>query len=155
MRTKEAAFTIIRPGFGAELQHLGRPGLRAQGMPAGGAMDAVSLQTANLLCGNSRGAPALELALGGVRMRVDAPDGVLAAICGADMPADLDGVPVPAGRAVWLPAGGTLSLGAARSGCRAYLAAAGGCSLYTYTSTREVQTDRVCRLGMEKVLGGG
>lgn len=126
MRTKEAAFTIIRPGIGAELQHLGRPGLRAQGMPAGGAMDAVSLQTANLLCGNSRGAPALELALGGVRLRVDAPDGVLAAICGADMPADLDGVPVPAGRAVWLPAGGTLSLGAARSGCRAYLAAAGG-----------------------------
>ncbi|QJC51333.1 biotin-dependent carboxyltransferase family protein [Paenibacillus albicereus] len=123
---QEAAITIVRTGFGAELQHLGRPGLRGQGMPAGGAMDALSLQAANLLCGNERGAPALELALGGARLRVDAPEGLLAAICGADMPADLDGVPLPSRRAVYVPSGGTISLGAARSGCRAYLAVAGG-----------------------------
>ncbi|MCM3749915.1 biotin-dependent carboxyltransferase family protein, partial [Paenibacillus pasadenensis] len=120
------ALTVLHPGMSLELQQLPRPGWRAQGIPAGGAMDAVSFQTANLLCGNSRGAAALELTLGGAQLRVDAPGGILAAMCGADMAADVDGWPLQSWRTVYLPPGSTLTARRARSGCRAYLAVGGG-----------------------------
>ncbi|SDS14077.1 antagonist of KipI [Paenibacillaceae bacterium GAS479] len=123
---RKIAFHVLHPGMMMELQDLGRPGWRSQGMPAGGAMDAVALQTANLLCGNERGVGALELTLSGPQLRVEAPEGLLAALCGADMEAAVDGWPLPTWRAVYLPAGSIVAIGRARSGCRAYLAVAGG-----------------------------
>jgi allophanate hydrolase subunit 2 len=49
------------------VQDLGRPGYRAQGVPAGGAMDPTALSIANVLAGNAPSTGALEWALGGGR----------------------------------------------------------------------------------------
>ncbi len=115
---------VLRPGLLATVQDLGRPGFRDGGVPPGGAADAVALRMANLLVGNEEGAAAIEMTLLGPRLCF-ARD-ALVAIGGAEMPATLDGVPVPPWTPLRVRAGETLELGGARAGCRAYLACAGG-----------------------------
>ena len=52
---------VMRSGMLATIQDLGRPGLRAAGVPVGGAMDAFALRVANLLVGNDEDAAGLEM----------------------------------------------------------------------------------------------
>jgi antagonist of KipI len=115
---------VLRAGLLTTVQDLGRTGLRDQGVPVGGAADAVALRIANLLAGNPQGAAGLEMTLAGPRLRFARTE--LIALGGAGMAADLDGVPVPFWRPVRVRAGETLDLRGARTGCRAYLAVAGG-----------------------------
>ncbi len=115
---------VLQPGLLSTVQDLGRPGFRDGGVPPGGAADAVALRMANLLVGNEEGAAAIEMTLLGPRLCF-ARD-ALVAIGGAEMPATLDGVPVPPWTPLRVRAGETLELGGARAGCRAYLACAGG-----------------------------
>ena len=115
---------VLRPGLLTTVQDLGRPGFRDQGVPAGGAADAVALRIANLLVGNGQGAAGLEMTLAGARLRFTRE--TLVALAGATMAAELDGAPVPPWRPVWVRPGETLDVGPARSGCRGYLACAGG-----------------------------
>ncbi len=110
--------TVIRPGMLTTLQDRGRPGSRAQGVPLGGAADPWALRVANLLVGNPEGAVALECTLIGPELEFSAD--VTVAIGGAEF----------AGAPRWRPmrvrAGQRLALGAAKTGCRGYLAIAGG-----------------------------
>jgi antagonist of KipI len=115
---------VLRPGLLTTVQDLGRTGFRDQGVPAGGAADAVALRVANLLVGNPHSAAGLEMTLAGPRLRFART--ALIALGGAGMTADLDGVPIPFWRPVRVRAGETLDLRGARTGCRAYLACAGG-----------------------------
>lgn len=115
---------IIAAGVETSLQDAGRAGLRAQGIPQSGAADRLSFAAANMAAGNSWRAPALELAMGG--LKVKALTDVRLAICGADMAAMMGGAPAPYGQAFTLKAGAELSFGFARFGARAYLACAGG-----------------------------
>ena len=109
---------IIRSGMLTSVQDPGRTGHRGAGVPLGGAMDAFALRVANLLVGNPEGAAALECTLVGPEVEFTA-DSVVA-VGGADFE----------GLAAWQPrvvrAGERVKLGAARSGCRGYLAVAGG-----------------------------
>lgn len=113
-----AAFEVVRPGLFTTVQDAGRPGHRAAGVPGGGAADAHSLRLANLLVGNPEDAAALELTLVGPELRVTAD--VVVALAGADFPG------LPRWKPVRLAAGTRIELGAARRGCRGYLAVAGG-----------------------------
>lgn len=113
-----ATCTVLAPGLSTTVQDLGRPGQRAAGIPQGGAADPVSLRLANLALGNPEGAAALECTLTGPELRFERD----ATVCLAG--ADFTGL--PRGRPVRIAAGETLSLGHARSGCRGYLAFAGG-----------------------------
>jgi biotin-dependent carboxylase-like uncharacterized protein len=61
--------------------------------------------------------------------RLRAQTGCLVALTGADLGAEIDGTPLSLWRAVWLPAGSTLSFAGLVSGCRAYLAVASGFAL--------------------------
>jgi len=110
--------TVIRGGMLTTVQDLGRSGHRAAGVPLGGAMDPFALRVANLLVGNPEAAAALECTLLGPEL-VFSADTVIA-LGGADF----DGL------AAWQPravrAGERVKLGAARRGCRGYLAVAGG-----------------------------
>lgn len=110
--------TVIRGGMLTTVQDLGRSGHRAAGVPLGGAMDPFALRVANLLVGNPEGAAALECTLLGPEL-VFSADTVIA-LGGADF----DGL------VAWQPltvrAGERVKLGAARRGCRGYLAVAGG-----------------------------
>ncbi|HXA79686.1 MAG TPA: biotin-dependent carboxyltransferase family protein [Opitutaceae bacterium] len=110
--------TVFSPGLLTTVQDLGRPGHRRQGVASGGAMDAFALQVANLLVGNTADAPALEFALTGPRLKFSGD--ALIALCGGEF-GDL-----PDWRLVRVRAGGEISLEKCRSGCRGYLAVAGG-----------------------------
>lgn len=115
---------VIKPGMMTTVQDLGRPGWQRHGVTPGGAVDAWALRLANLLTGNPEGAAGLEIASAGPTLRFAEP--TLIAVTGADFDISINGVRVPAWRPVWLAAGAELGIGIARTGCRGYLAVAGG-----------------------------
>jgi len=95
-----------------------------QGIPGGGAMDRRACRVANLLVGNDERAAVLEAALIGPSIEFHAT--TLIAVAGGDLEASIDGTRLPVWHAALVPAGATLRLGAATTGCRAYVAFAGG-----------------------------
>jgi antagonist of KipI len=115
---------VERPGLHTTVQDLGRPGFQHLGLGPGGAADPYSHRVANLLVGNDPGAATLEITLAGPALRFD--ETVLAALCGADLSASVEGEPLPLWRPAWIRAGALLTFGAPRRGARAYLAVAGG-----------------------------
>ena len=113
----------------------GRLGLWSVGVPPSGPMDDLAFCLANRLLGNPEGAPGLEMTITGptVRFAVD----TVIALTGAAMVAKLDGAPVPFWRAVHVPAGAILKLGALRGrGSRAYLAVRGGFDVPEYLGSK-------------------
>ncbi len=116
--------SILRPGLLTTVQDLGRPAYQHLGIVVSGALDAVALRAANLLVGNDECAAGLEITLLGPTLRFEV--GHLIALTGADLSPTLDGQPAPMHRPVAVRAGTVLAFGAARAGCRAYLAVAGG-----------------------------
>lgn len=129
-----ATLTILRGGAQTTVQDLGRGGYLGDGIPPSGAFDVESLQLANLLVANDPGdrylvgrepgAAGLEALLGAVTLQ--AHDGVLVAVTGAEAPLSVDGMPQAMWESFVLPAGATLQVGAPRAGARVYLAFAGG-----------------------------
>jgi antagonist of KipI len=113
------AITVIRAGMLTTVQDLGRSGVRSLGVPPGGAADALALRIVNLLVGNDEGAAALEFTLFGPELEF-AVDATIAVGGG-----DFIGA-VPRWQPVRVRAGERVKFGAARSGCRGYLAVAGG-----------------------------
>jgi KipI family sensor histidine kinase inhibitor len=109
---------VLRAGMLTTVQDLGRLGHRAEGVPLSGAADAVALRVANWLVGNAGDAAALEFTLVGPELEFTT-DAVIA-LGGATF----DGV--PEWQPVQVTAGTCLKFGAARTGCRGYLAIAGG-----------------------------
>lgn len=116
--------SVIRAGVQTTVQDLGRHGFQRYGVPVSGAMDAYSLEVANLLVGNDRNAAGLEMTLDGPALEFEAD--TLLAVCGADLSPHIGANPVPNRKPVWLAAGSRLEFGLSRLGCRAYLAVAGG-----------------------------
>jgi len=117
---------VVKPGPMTTVQEWpGRLGLWPVGVPPSGPMDDRSFRLANRAVGNPQGAAALEVTVGGLHVRFDAPATI--ALGGADVGARLDGEDV----ALWEPlpvaAGQELKLGWAKgTGLRTYLALAGG-----------------------------
>jgi len=118
------ALEVRKPGMLTTVQDRGRCGWQSYGVSVGGAMDAESLRTANLLVGNPADAAGLEMTAIGAEFRIVRD--ILAAACGADLDARVDGEAMPLHRPVWLRAGTVLSFGKAKRGCRAYLVVMGG-----------------------------
>lgn len=125
---------VLEPGLATSVQDGGRRGLRALGVPLGGAVDAFSLRAANLLVGNSEDSAALELTLLGPRLRFHA-DAVIA-LCGARFEARIEDLALPGWRPIRVAAGAELTLGRALRGARGYLAVAGGFDLPTVLGSR-------------------
>ncbi len=118
------AMKVIIPGVLTTVQDLGRFGYQKSGMTCSGVMDTAAYRKANYLVGNEEGAAVLELTLYGGSCRFE-EDAVIA-LTGADMQPEVDKKPVPMNQAVEVPAGAVLNLGMAKTGCRTYLAVAGG-----------------------------
>lgn len=117
-------FVTENPGVLTTIQDEGRYGYEQFGMSPAGPMDGTAFRTANLLVGNPEGESALEATVLGPTLRFD-QDNVVA-VTGADMAPILNGRPCPMYQAVAVKAGDRLALGAAKTGCRAYIAFAGG-----------------------------
>ncbi len=119
--------TVLKPGILTSIQDKGRFGLQKFGVPAAGAMDPEALALANLLAGNDPGEACLEIAALGPALRFETPAAF--ALAGGDFSPTLDGAPIANYRAYSAPKGATLTLGAAKSGFRCYLAVNGGFDL--------------------------
>lgn len=117
-------FATENPGVLTTIQDEGRYGYEQFGMSPAGPMDGTAFRTANILVGNLEGESALEATMLGPALCFDQDN--LIAITGADMVPTLNGQPCPMYQAVAVKAGDRLMLGAARTGCRAYIAFAGG-----------------------------
>jgi antagonist of KipI len=118
------ALKVVRAGVLTTVQDLGRHGYQRYGVPVSGAMDCYSMRVANVLVGNPENAAGLELTLEGGAFECD--QDTLIAVCGGDFAPQVADAAVPMFRPVWLKARTQLTLGAARTGSRAYLAVAGG-----------------------------
>ncbi|UPG65675.1 biotin-dependent carboxyltransferase family protein [Metabacillus endolithicus] len=118
------SITTLRSGLLTTIQDLGRYGYQKYGVIVSGAMDSYSLRIANLLVGNSKEEAALEITLMGPTLLVEKD--MLIAITGGDLSPTIEGVSVPLWRPVFVKKGSKLQFGAQKSGCRTYLAVAGG-----------------------------
>ncbi|BAU27818.1 antagonist of KipI [Aneurinibacillus soli] len=115
---------VKKPGLLTTVQDTGRFGFQKYGVLASGAMDTMALRLANLLEGNEEQAAALEITLLGPQLVFE--KATLVALAGGNLSPAVDGVPIPLWRPVYIPAGSMLTFGGAVSGCRTYLAVAGG-----------------------------
>ncbi|MDK8182331.1 biotin-dependent carboxyltransferase family protein [Paenibacillus sp. UMB4589-SE434] len=115
---------VITPGLLTTVQDLGRFGFQKFGVLASGAMDTMALRMANLLAGNEEHAAAIEMTLLGPQLVFE--QGTVVVLAGGSLSPAVDGAAIPLGRPVYLPAGSKLTFGKAISGCRSYLAVAGG-----------------------------
>lgn len=115
---------VIRPGMLTTVQDLGRWGKQRYGVIVGGAMDSFALRVSNLLVGNSENKAALEMTLRGPTLNFD--QDAMIAHCGGEFHPQISEQPVPQWRPVLMRKGSTLDCGSASTGCRGYLAVAGG-----------------------------
>jgi KipI family sensor histidine kinase inhibitor len=123
------ALEILSPGMQTVFQDLGRTGFTSMGVSPSGALDPVSLRSANRLVGNAPDEAALEIVVGGLEVRAHGPQVV--AVTGAAVPLTIvrgDGSRRSAAlhTALALDDGDELHLGMATAGVRAYLAVRGG-----------------------------
>lgn len=100
----------------------GRPGWQRSGVPVGGAVDPWSARLANRLAGNPDEVPLLEVAIGGIALRPDAP-AVVGHAGGTSLV--VNGLVAPPSSPAFVRSGGTLRVEPA-DGARGYLALAGG-----------------------------
>jgi antagonist of KipI len=112
-------FEVLKPGVLSTIQDLGRTGWQRHGVGTAGAMDRYALQVSNLLVGNPRGEAALEIGLGGLRLRC-LEDWIIA-VCGADL-----GAGIPLWKSLRVRRGDDLYFRGAVRGVWAYLGLAGG-----------------------------
>ncbi len=137
-------FEVLQPGVMATLQDLGRTGWQRSGIGTAGAMDRFALQVANLLVGNRRGEAAIEVGLGGLRLR--ALEDRIGAVCGADL-----GAGVPLWKSLRLRKGDELRFTSAVRGMWAYLAVAGGFAAETVLGSKS--TDLRAKIGRALAKG--
>jgi antagonist of KipI len=117
-------FEVIQPGPLTTIQDLGRSGYQQFGVPTSGALDNYAFRVGNLLVGNAEGAASLEITLLGCQLRALRETRI--AITGADLAATVNDAPAPAWESLSLKQGDVLSFPGLNTGCRAYLAVAGG-----------------------------
>ena len=115
---------VFEPGLLTTVQDLGRTGYQKVGVPVSGAMDTVALSVANALVGNDDGAAALEMTLRGPALEFE--EDALVAFSGGDLTAEIADMAVPSWRAILVTRGCIVTLGKTTSGCRSYVAVAGG-----------------------------
>lgn len=115
---------ILNPGLLTTVQDAGRFGYQKTGISPSGALDLHALRVANILVGNPMDEAGLEMTVFGATLEFTGTNTI--AVTGGDFQPTLNGKPMPLYTAVRVPAGSTLAFGAAKTGCRAYLAFAGG-----------------------------
>ncbi len=118
------SITVLHPGMLTTVQDQGRTGYQQFGVPVSGAVDPRSAAVANILAGNEEGEAVLECTIMGPQLRFD--QSAVIAVTGADLGPTLDGVPMDNYRAVRVGAGQVLRFTGPKSGCRAFIAVAGG-----------------------------
>ena len=120
---------ILEGGLLTTVQDGGRFGFQSLGVPVSGVMDRAAMRAANQLVSNAPDAPVLEITLAGPRLRF--LEDALIAVTGADLSQwvewpDGNRFELPGWLAIYLRRGSGLGFAGRKSGCRAYVALAGG-----------------------------
>jgi antagonist of KipI len=115
---------ILEGGFFSTVQDNGRYGYRKYGVPICGAMDSYALRVGNILVGNFDGAAAIEVTLGGLKLRCTKD--ALIAITGGDLTPRTNNESTPMWTPLWMRKGDVLAFIRLRSGFRTYIAVKGG-----------------------------
>jgi antagonist of KipI len=115
---------VIKAGIATTIQDQGRTGFRDIGVPVSGAMDRFASRMANLLVGNQVTSPVLELTYGDVYLKT-ATD-VLISCCGDGSRLFANGTELAFWKTLFIPAGIELRFNPVKTGCRTYVAIAGG-----------------------------
>ncbi len=118
---------VIKSGLLTSIQDLGRKGFQQHGVIVSGAMDGHSLRIANMLVGNEEGEAALEITLMGPTIKVE--KNCLISITGGNLSPTIDNQAVPMWKPILVEKGSILRFEGCKSGCRAYLAVAGGLAI--------------------------
>ena len=141
---------ILDPGVLTLVQDAGRPGWAHIGVGRSGAADRASFHLANRLVANDEGAAALEVLLGGLRLRARHP--VTVAVAGAPGPVWVDGTPVAHNAVLELAAGAELRVGTSATGLRSYVAVRGGIAVPPVLGSRS--TDQLAGIGPAPLRAG-
>ncbi|WP_309385862.1 urea carboxylase [Cerasicoccus frondis] len=130
------AVDVIAPGTQTSIQdYPGRLGYWDIGVPPSGPMDSLAFRLANRLVGNEPGDAALEITLMGPTLKFN--QHATLALTGAPITAELDGLPVHLWQAFTVEPGSVLKIGkATETGCRSYLAVAGGFNVPDYLGSK-------------------
>lgn len=134
---------VIIPGALTTVQDAGRFGYQNAGIQTSGVMDHKAYEQANALVGNTKGQAVLEATLYGGMMEIT--EDTVAAVTGADMDPKVNGAPCGMNRPFLLKAGDTLSLDMVKTGCRTYIAFAGGIDVPVVMGSRS--TNMKCQMG--------
>jgi len=119
-----ATVIVHKAGLLTTVQDKGRYGYQRYGMPVSGAMDVFSLELANLLVGNDPGNACLEATISGPELEFT--NATWVAITGANMDPHLNDQGIPMNTAIDVKSGDKLGFRGLKSGCRSYIAFAGG-----------------------------
>lgn len=117
-------FEVIQPGSYTTVQDRGRFGYQQFGVPISGALDSFAYRVANILVGNFQDKAVLEATVFGPTLRV-LNQGVIA-ITGGDLSPFLGDTRLPMWESVSVQSGDLIQFKGPKSGCRAYIAVAGG-----------------------------
>jgi len=117
-------FKVIHPGSYTTVQDQGRFGYQQFGIPVCGAVDSFAYRVANALVGNFHGQAALEATILGPTLKV--LNKGLIAITGGDLSPFLNGTPLSMWESVAIQPEDIIQFKGVKSGCRAYIAVAGG-----------------------------
>ncbi|MFF7950940.1 5-oxoprolinase subunit C family protein [Streptomyces griseorubiginosus] len=146
----DRALFVVRAGALTTVQDRGRPGHAHLGVPRSGALDGPAAALANRLVGNLPESAVLETTLNGCALRPRST--VTVAVTGAPCPVAVDGRPASWAAPVHVPAGALLTVGAALSGVRSYVAVSGGVTVEPVLGSRS--TDLLSGLGPPPLTDG-
>ena len=130
--------SVENGGVLTTVQDGGRFGYEQYGLSTSGPMDQRAFALANVLVGNDPNEAALEITILGPTLRFTEP--AVIAVTGADLSLRVNGESADTYRALAVKAGDTVSFGAPVSGCRAYLAVAGGLDVPALLGSRSTLT---------------
>jgi urea carboxylase len=131
---------VLAGGLSTSVQdYPGRLGYWHVGVPPSGPMDSLAFRRGNGLLGNLDSAAGLEITAVGPRLQFLEPTRIC--LTGADLGAEIDGIPLAPYCVCPVAAGQILSTGRVRgAGLRAYLLVAGGFDVPTYLGSRSTFT---------------
>ena len=128
------SITVLNPGLQTTVQDMGRAGYQQFGVPVSGVVDPRAMSIANILVDNPEDEAVLECTMLGPQIRFNAPNAI--AITGGDLGPTIDNQPIPNYAAIRVEAGQVLRFAGLRSGCRAYIAFAGGLDIAPVMGSR-------------------
>lgn len=136
-------FAVENGGLLTTVQDLGRHGYQKYGLAVAGANDQYAHRMANILVCNDKSEATLEITMMGLRLKV--LQRTVIAITGANLNPQLNNSPAPMWTSFIVNKGDILNFKGSKSGCRAYIAVAGGIDVDPVLGSRS--TDLVSELG--------